>query len=80
VISRDTSKESARVVTQIYRSMPAGKKIKLIFDAMQMGQQLAMAGLRRRYPDANNDQVWHLWARQHLGEELYQQAYGDENV
>jgi len=79
MVSRDTSNESADVVAKIYRSMSAGKKIRLIFDAMKMGRQLAMAGLRQRHPDADGNQIWHLWAKQHLGEELYQQVYGDKN-
>jgi len=77
VVSRDTSKQSDELVTQLYRDMPTAKKAKLLFDAMRMGQQLAMAGLRQLHPQADENQIWHLWAKQHLGEELYQQAYGD---
>jgi hypothetical protein len=59
--------------------MSPAKKWKLIGDAMQMGQQLAMAGLRQRHPSADEDQIWHLWAKQHLGDELYRQVYGDKD-
>jgi len=75
--TRDTSKEAEDMVTQLYRDMPTAKKVKLLFDAMRMGQQLAMAGLRQLHPQADENQIWHLWAKQHLGEELYQHAYGD---
>jgi len=77
VVSRDTSKQSDELVTQLYRDMSTAKKAKLLFDAMRMGQQLAMAGLRQLHPQADENQIWRLWAKQHLGEELYQQAYGD---
>jgi hypothetical protein len=42
-----------------------------------MGQQLAMAGLRQLHPEADENQIWHLWAKQHLGDELYEEVYGD---
>jgi len=77
--TRDTSKQAADIVTQLYRNMSPAKKWKLIGDAMRMGQQLAMAGLRQLHPQANKDEIWHLWAKQHLGEELYQAAYGDRD-
>ena len=75
--TRDTSKEAADMVTQLYRDMSTAKKAKLLFGAMRMGQQLAMAGLRQLHPQADEEAIWHLWAKQHLGEELYQKAYGD---
>lgn len=76
MISRDTSKQSDAAVTQLYRKMTTAKKAELLFDAMRMGQQLAMAGLRQRHPDADEQQIWHLWARQHLGAKLYEEVYG----
>ncbi len=36
---------------------------------------LSMAGIRMANPDASAEQVWHLWARRHLGDELYEKAY-----
>ena len=79
MISRDTSKEADELVTKLYCEMLPAKKWQLIGDAMCMGQKLAMAGLRQLHPQANEDEIWHLWARQHLGEKLYQAAYGDRN-
>lgn len=79
MISRDTSKESADIVTEIYRKMSPSKKLGLIFRAMHTGQRLAMAGLRQRHPEAGEQEIWHLWAKQHLGEELYHEVYGDKH-
>jgi hypothetical protein len=72
----DTSPEARRVQYDLYRQMPLGRKIELICDMYDMGKQLAMAGLRMRYPDASEEEIWHLWARQHLGDELYEEVYG----
>jgi hypothetical protein len=59
----------------IYRRMSPARKFQLIFDTYEMGRQLAMAGLRMRHPNASEEEIWHLWARQHLGDELYEQVY-----
>ena len=79
MISRDTSRDADELVAQLYRQMSPVKKWRLIGDAMRMGQQLAMAGIRQLHPQANEDEIWHLWARQHLGEKLYQAVYGDSD-
>jgi len=72
----DTSKESENVLVDLYRAMPAAKKVSLVFSAYRAGQQLALAGLRSRFPEATPSQLWHLWAKQHLGQALYAQVYG----
>jgi len=46
-----------------------------MFDCYEMGKVLAMAGLRLRYPDATEEQIWRLWAKQHLGEKLFNEVY-----
>ncbi len=76
--SIDTSKESESVLTDLYRAMTPARKGALIFSAYRTGQQLALAGLKRRYPEADAQQLWHLWARQHLGQTLYEQVYGTD--
>jgi len=72
----DTSPEAQQVLIQLYRQMPVEKKLRLVFDAYQTGRQLAMAGLRYRHPHASEEEIWRLWARQHLGEELFTAVYG----
>ena len=75
MISRDTSKEADHVVTLIYRNMSTAKKARLISDAMRKGQQLAMTGLRQQHPGVDDQEIWYLWAKQHLGEDLFRKAY-----
>ena len=77
MVSTDTSRESAEIVAEIYRNMPASEKIQRLFRAYQMGRQLAMAGLRERFPDTDETRLWHRWAQQHLGKQLYEQVYGE---
>ncbi len=73
---RDTSEEAGQFQDQLYRAMSAAKKFELICNAYETGKQLAMAGLRLRHPDASEEQIWRLWARQHLGNDLYDRVYG----
>jgi hypothetical protein len=72
----DTSPEAHQVLIWLYCQMPAEKKLNLVFDAYETGRQLAMAGLRQRHPQASDKEIWRLWARQHLGEDLFNAVYG----
>jgi len=72
----DTSPEAQRVQDDIYRRMSPARKFQLVFHTYEMGRQLAIAGLRMRHPDATEEELWRLWAQQHLGRELFEEAYG----
>jgi hypothetical protein len=72
----DTSPEARRVLYGLYRQMSPARKFEIICDTYEMGRQLALAGLRMRHPDATEDELWRLWARQHLGSELFEEVYG----
>ena len=72
----DTSPEARRVQCELYRRMPLGRRLELVFDMCDTGRLLAIAGLRMRCPDATDEELKRLWARQHLGEELFEEVYG----
>ena len=74
----DTSPETRRVLYALYRRMPLGRRLELAFDMCDTGRVLAMAGLRMRYPHATEEELQRLWARQHLGQELFERVYGGE--
>jgi hypothetical protein len=77
----DTTPEAREVQLELYRRMSPARKIELIFDAYRTGRLLAMAGIRMLNPAATEKQVWHIWAKKHLGEDLYNKVYGTkENV
>ena len=61
---------------EIYRRMSLGRKLELVFDMCDTGKSLAVAGLRMRNPHATEEQLRRLWARQHLGRELFEKVYG----
>lgn len=66
----------ANVQYDLYRRMSPAEKLGLVFSTYQAGRELAMAGLRARHPEADAEELWRLWARQHLGAELFEAAYG----
>ena len=72
----DTSPEARRVLYDLYRRMSPARKFELLCDTYEMGRDLALAGLKMRHPEASREQLWWLWARQHLGRELFEKVYG----
>jgi hypothetical protein len=72
----DTAPEARRVQYDLYRRMPPERKFQLIVHTYEMGRQLVLAGLRMRHPNATKEQLWRLWAQQHLGPELFEKVYG----
>jgi hypothetical protein len=74
--SKDTSSHAHKILVDIYRKMPTTAKVTRIFEAYNTGRILAMAGLRLSHPQASERQIWYLWAKQHLGQQLFKDAYG----
>ncbi|MBN2456005.1 MAG: hypothetical protein JXB29_05635 [Sedimentisphaerales bacterium] len=73
---KDTTDDARKVLVQIYRRMSVEAKTRRIFDAYRTGRILAIAGLKESHPHATDKQIWYLWAKRHLGEELFNNAYG----
>ena len=71
----DTTKEAHQILIAIYKKMAPTAKMHRIFEAYRTGKILAMAGLKLSYPDATEEQIWRLWAKKHLGDELFEQVY-----
>jgi hypothetical protein len=72
----DTSPEMRRVQVELYRGMSEAEKVRRVFETYGAGRRLAMTGIRMRYPEASEEDVRRLWARQHLGDDLFDAAYG----
>jgi hypothetical protein len=75
----DTPKEILEIQYDLYRRMSPAKKFELVCDAYRFGQLLAMAGIRMRFPNAGEKEVKQIWAKEHLGEKLYNEVYGVRN-
>ncbi len=75
-LSQDTDPEAEAVQIEIYRRMPAWRKVELISDAIKTSYVLALAGLRDRFPTAGDDEIRRRLMDLMLGEELAAKVYG----
>lgn len=75
-LSSDTEPEAERIQLEIYRRMPAWRKIELIVEAIETTRQLALAGLRARHPEAGPEEIRRRLFGLLLGEDLATEVYG----
>ena len=75
----DTSPETERVLFMKLREMPPWRKIDMVAQLNQMVRELALAGLRKRYPQASPEELRRRLADLVLGPELAEKAYGPAN-
>ena len=75
----DTSGDAERVQIEILRSMPSWRKFQLWNDLNMAMRQVALAGLRERFPSATPQELRRRLATILLGPELATQAYGPES-
>lgn len=75
-MNMDTSPEAERVLFRLGREAPAWRKLELMEDLNRAARQLALVGLRNRFPDASEGALRRRLADILLGEELAQRVYG----
>jgi len=74
----DTSPEAWRVVLDGIRRMTPEERIRRAFELSEMVRSLTEAGLRQRFPQAGDHEIFLRMARLTLGEELFRRAYGEQ--
>jgi hypothetical protein len=62
----------------LMRRMPAGEKLRRALEYSAFVRDLAETTLRRKYPNASEREIFLRAARQRLGNELFEQVYGNE--
>lgn len=72
----DTSAQAEEVVLARYRAMPVWRKIEILDDANKTARQLALVGLRSRYPGEPEAMLRRRLLGLVLGEELATKIYG----
>lgn len=75
-LSADTDPAAERVQLAIYRDMTPARKLQLVLEAISLSRDLALAGLRTRYPTASPAELRRRLYGLELGEELAVQVYG----
>ncbi|HUP50354.1 MAG TPA: hypothetical protein VNA04_16375 [Thermoanaerobaculia bacterium] len=72
----DTSAAAWEVQTRLLRSMPPAQRLEMARGVTRAAQELAFAELRRRRPDASDDDLWLELAARRLGVETIRRVYG----
>jgi len=74
-LSHDTAPEIERRQVEAWRRLTPGQKLSLVLRMSANVRQLALAGVRRRHPDASPREQHLRLAQVLLGEELARAAY-----
>jgi hypothetical protein len=72
----DTSADAERVLLEIYRRMPAWRKVELVEDANRTARHLALVGLRSRHRGESTARLRRRLLGLVLGEETARRLYG----
>ena len=72
----DTSPETERVLFAMLRDMPPWRKLEMVAQLNQTARELALIGLRQRYPNATPEELHRRLADILLGPELAGRVYG----
>ncbi len=73
----DTSPEAWKVFIGLMSKMTPGEKLRRALEYSEMVRQFSEAGMRQRYPGADERELFLRMARQNLGRELFGKIYGD---
>lgn len=72
----DTSPEAEAILFKFWREAPVWRKLEMMEGLNRTARQLALVGLRDRYPDASPTELRRRLAGLLLGEELAEKVYG----
>jgi len=72
----DTSPAAEAVLFKLWRETPAWRKLEMLEGLNRMARQLAVMGLRKRFPDASPEELKRRFATIVLGEDLANRVYG----
>jgi hypothetical protein len=73
----DTSPEAWKVFLECQRRLTPSEKVRRAYELSDMLRRLNAAGIRRREPQASEQEIFRRVTRQALGAELFRRAYGD---
>ena len=75
-LAEDTSPEAERVLIELWRQATPARKFEMISSASRASRELALCGLKMRFPNDSPAQLRRRLAGLWLGEELAEKAYG----
>lgn len=72
----DTNPRARQVQVELLRAMPVWRKVQLWGELNEAARQLALSGLRSRFPQADEAELKRRLADLLLGPELAERVYG----
>lgn len=72
----DTDPDTQRIQAEILGRMTPHQKLELVAQSIALGHELALAGLRQRFPGATAEEIERRCRDLMLGPELARAAYG----
>ena len=75
-LSPDTSPEAQQMMFELMRRIPVSKRLALTCELIQVGRLLMLADLRRRFPQASEDELRRRLIAKLLTREEVIRAYG----
>lgn len=75
-LSPDTTPEAQRVLFDLMRRTPAWKRLRLACELVQTTRGLMLADLRRRFPEAGEEELRRRFIARVLAREEVIRAYG----
>ena len=72
----DTTPEAEAVLFKLWRETPGWRKLEMMEGLNRAARQLALIGLRQRFPDRSPEELQRHLATMVLGEELATRVYG----
>jgi hypothetical protein len=75
-LAEDSDPEVERVLLDLLRKAPPARKFQMIASAIHASRELALCGLKMRFPRESLPKLRRRLASLWLGEELAEKAYG----
>lgn len=79
-LSLDTTPEAQEVLFELLRRTPTWKRLALTCELIQASRALMIAGLRRRFPEASDEEIRRRFIAKVLTREQVIGAYGFDPV
>ena len=73
----DTSPEAWKVYIELQRKMTPSEKLQQTLEWSEIIQRFAEAGMRQRYPKADDREIFLRMALTNLGPDLFRKVYGE---
>ena len=77
-IAGDTAPHATQV--EVYRRMGGTGRLQVMFRLIRLGRRAAAAGIRRRHPEYDDEQVLLALARLLYGDDLIRRAWPDREL